>query len=221
MKILLDSGVMRYINILFFLSLLFALFASILGFVFFIFFTITFLSIYGTVYLFRYEDRIISNGELVSPADGNIIHISNLEILPDIITNYKNYNHYTCLIIQSSFNNIYFKHAPCGGVIKDIKILAPKSIDKKSNFLHKSYKQYIIIEILTNNNENIFLIIEAIFADENYNCYYLYVEKDMEVIKGQILICVHFYSKLFFLFPTSPLKVQNNQSLLYKEISIV
>jgi len=221
MKILLNSGVMTYINLLFFLSLLFSLFASILGFIFFIFFTITFLCIYGTVYLFRYEDRIINNGDLVSPSDGNVINIINMEILPDIITNYKDYNNYTCVVIKSSFNNTYFKHAPCGGVIQEIKILPPKTIDKKSNFTHSSYKTYIIIEILNNKKENVFLIMEVIFADQNHNCYYLYVEKDMEVVKGQLLICLHFYSKLFLLFPTQVLQVQNNQSLLYKETCIV
>lgn len=222
MKILLDSGIMSYINILFFITLGCAFFTSIIGFVFFIFFLISFLSMYFVFYCFRLEDRIINHSSIVSCSDGKITEIRNFENLPDIINNHDKYHNYQGINIYSGINNIYFKHSPCDGVIEDIQFYEPRSINKNSNFPHKKHHSYVVFTIVNKKQEKIFLIIEYLFIDQKKKSHNLYVNIKDEINKGDLLICTHFFSNIWLLIPSEyKIKVCKNQSLLYNETSII
>jgi hypothetical protein len=161
--------------------------------------------------------RIIKEGKYVSPTDGRVVAIEEVNNLPDIIENHKKYTNYLSITIVSHINNVYFKYAPCDGIIDEIVIFNPKAIDKNSNFLHKIHRTYISLHLLTENKEKIFIVVEVLFADKNYDLYTLYVEKGIKFKKGDVLLCVHFYSKLFLYIPHQPLQIQLNQSLFYHE----
>lgn len=224
--LLFDSGIMKYFILLFFISLIFGLITAMIGFIGFIFLLISLILIISVGYLFRYEKRITHESFYVSPTDGKIIHIeNNIKSLPDIIENNNIYmeNPYSLLIISSDIQNIFFKTSPCDGIIEDINIINPKTINKHSNFTHKSYRSYIIINIKIKKNnkyKNIFLIFEILYLDKENNLYKLYVNKNQKIQKGDLLICLHFYSKIYMYLPVSSIKNLLNQSLFYSETSI-
>lgn len=212
---------MRYVNILFFVTFVFALLTVILGFISFIFFAISFISLYVIMYFFRAEDRITHRAPVVSPSDGRITSITSHKLLPDILPNYKSYKDYICVSIVSNFNNIYFKYAPCDGVIEDIKVLNPHTINKHSNFTHKPHRTYVVFHILHLEKTHVFLVVEVLFADRNYDLYTLYVQKGSKVKKGDMLICAHLYSKVLVFLPSHDINVQMGQSLFHNETPLV
>jgi hypothetical protein len=232
MKILLDSGVTRYIFTLFFINILFAFLTALLGIIFFVFFLISFCTLFGVGYFFRTEERIINENSIVSPTDGLIKEIVFLEKLPDIITNNEQYQKYHSILMVSNLNNLYFKYTPCDGKIEDIQIFLPRHIPKNSNFVHKNYRTYLSIHIIKDFNkkssnknkekqESVFLIFELLCADEYHNLYNLYINKGDIVTKGQMLLCAHFYSLTYLLVPGNyDLKIHQNQSLFSRETAI-
>jgi hypothetical protein len=225
--LLLDSGILQYFFFLFFLNIIFGLITAMIGFIGFIFLLISLIILVGVGYLFGYEKRITHEDFYVSPADGKIININNnIEKLPDIIENsavYNNLTPYSFLTIESNIQNNFFKTSPCDGVIENITIIPPKTINKNSNFVHKTHKVYIILNITfeeENKKKNLFLIFEVLYLDKDYDLYKIYVEKNQKIQKGDILICVHFYSKIYMYIPTNAIKNSLNQSLFYSETSI-
>lgn len=233
MKLLLNSGILRYINILFGASLFFAFFSVFIGFICFILFLICFISLYLVGYFFRTEDRILNESFIVSPTDGKVLDIQIIQTLPDIL-NYTNTKPYQLILIESGFNRIYFKYSPVDGIVEDIFVFTPRSINKNSNFAHKNYRTYVCFKILIYNQINkkntkkdkeyIFIVNEVLFAERNYNLYYLYVNKGEIVNKGDLLICNHFYSILWLYIPQLEkleVKLKKRQSLFYKETSLV
>lgn len=221
MIIFLNSGLMKYITTLSVLTVLFAFLINIIGIIGFIFFAICFCLIGAIFYFFRSEERIIKEGLYVSPTDGRVNNISKIDILPDIIDNNSKYNNYTVINMTSNLNNIYFKYSPCDGTIINIKTFFPGSIGKASNFIHTKHKNHLVMTIMNEKKENVFLIFELLFLDKNHNLYTLYVENGTKIKKGDMLLCAHFYSKIFLYIPQNkPLKIQSGQSLLYKETVI-
>ena len=225
--LLLNSGILQYFLFLFFLNIIFGVVTAMIGFIGFIFLFISLIALFGIGYLFGYEKRITHEDFYVSPTDGKIINIqNNMEKLPDIIENSNSYNNlsdYSFLTIESNINHNFFKTSPCDGTIENITIIPPKTINKNSNFIHKSHKVYITIHMSFEKDKekkNLFLIFEILYLDKDYDLYKLYVEKNQKIQKGEILICVHFYSKIYMYIPTNLIKNSVNQSLFYSETSI-
>lgn len=224
--LLLDSGILQYFIFLFCLNLVFGIVTAIIGFIGFIFLLISLILFCSIGFLFRYEKRLTNDNFYVSPTDGKIIYTQdNIKDFPDIIENYNLYNSqtYSLVKIKSNVQNTYFKISPCDGIIEDIQIIPPRTIGKNSNFSYKSHRFYIIINIAVNENnikKNVFLLFEILYLDKDYDLYKLYVEKNQKVIKGDILICTHFYSIINIYLPVNSIKNSVNQSLFYGETSI-
>lgn len=228
MKILLDSGVVKYMNVFFLLSLFFAFLSSLVGFIFFGFFMISLSALYLLGYLFRTDERILSNGSIVSPTDGKVVSIQVVNELPDIINtaNINYHGSYNMIVINSSLNNTYYKFSPADCVVESINIFFPKMINKNSNFIHKNYRTYISFKLRLINPakteiDYIMMIVEVLFADKNYNVYNLYVKEGETLKKGDLMICAHFYSNTWIYLKQQEINVQKGQSLFYKETNII
>jgi hypothetical protein len=222
--LLLDSGISQYLIFLFFLNLVFGIVTAIIGFIGFIFLFVSLFLILSIGYLFRYEKRLASESFYVSPTDGKIIYVNNnLPNLPDIINkSFYEKSPYSLLMIKSDIQNTFFKISPCDGVIEDIIIMPPRTI-KNSNFVHKSHKTHILINIAIdkdNEKKNLFLVFEVLYLDKDYDLYKLYVEKNQKISKNDVLICVHFYSIIYMYIPSDFIKNSVNQSLFYTETSL-
>lgn len=230
MKILLNSGVVKYINIFFFLSLFFAFLSVLVGFIFFGFFVVSFSSLYLIGYLFRTEDRVLNKNLMVSPTDGKVTSIHMEKELPDFINkqNITYKGNYTVITIRSFFNDTYYKYAPADCYIEQLNIFPPQTISKHSNFKHKNYRTYISFKLRLKgsdtNGENfkyVIIVMEILFADKNYDIYNLYVKVGDELNKGDMLVCSHFYSMLWIYLEEQELNIQKGQSLFYKETSLL
>jgi hypothetical protein len=227
MILILNSGVIKYFIIFLFINLFCGILTVILGFFGFLLLFLSLIITYFIIYLFRYEDHVIdinNNNLYVSPTDGRIVKITeNIGILPDIIENNQEYikkNTYTLIEIQSNLNNIFFKTSPLNGIINKIKIIEPRTININSNFKHLSHRKYIIFEIENQKNEILILIFEIPYVDKNFNLYEIYVKEGDTVKQDTILICIHFYSYIFFYVPAASIKNTINQSLFYGETLI-
>ena len=224
--LLLDSGILQYFILLFILNLIFGIITAMIGFVGFVFLLISLVLLVSIGYLFRYEKRINHENFYVSPADGKITKIQDNVHLPDIIENsnfYTKNQAYSHLIIESPIQNNFFKTSPCDGVIEDIKIIPPRTINRNSNFIHKNHRSYILINIgfeKDGEKKNLFLIFEIYYLDKDYDLYKLYIEKNQKVEKGDLLICVHFATIIHVYLPVNSIKNSPNQSLFYNETSI-
>jgi hypothetical protein len=227
MILILNSGIIRYLIIFIIINLFCGILTAILGFFGFILLFLSLLITYCLLYLFRYEDHVIditNNNLYVSPTDGKIAKITyNIDYLPDIIENYEEYKkkyNYSLIEIQSNLSHVFFKTSPCDGVINKIKIIKPRTININSNFKHLPYRKYVTFEIINNKKEIVILIFEIPYIDKNFDLYKIYVEEGETVKQDNILICVHFYSYIYFYLPASSVKNTINQSLFYGETLI-
>lgn len=221
MQILFNSGVIGYVNILFFSTVLFAFLTALAGFTCFIFFILSLLGIYFIVFLFRKEDRVIASGEILSPSDGYVKSIEENIKIPKFIEE-ENENLFHSIKIFSNLLQVYFKFSPCDGKIEDIKIFLPGTIKNFYDFPINKYRSYVIIKIKTKNNSFIYFLFEILFIDKNYDLYYIYVKKNEEIKKGDLLICIHFHSFLYMFIPNDKkILIKKKSSLLYSETIIV